>query len=176
MLQNATKNSQKKLAQCGPPFFLLWTKSRKRWQALDALPWMECRTLLVKMQSPGGKRSWHPHEGNSDAHEWILLVENTYTVSKMISTWGIVPFSLPKCENTCIFIKHLRNVIPVWWICQLRKDIREICKSIGSGKHPSSRSGVRVWNLFACVFICVCNGDWRQEPRGIDFVLAEIQK
>lgn len=116
---------------------------------------MVCRTLLVKMQSPGGG-SWYPCEGNRDAHERILVVENTCTASKMISTWDIVPFSLPKYENTCIFIKHLRNVIPVWWVWWLRKDIRETFKSLGSGKHPSSRFWIGVWNLFACVCSYVC--------------------
>lgn len=100
----------------------------------------------------GGEAGIHVKEG----YEWILLVENTCTASKMISTLDIVPFSLPKYENTCILIKHLRNIISVWWVCQLRKDIREICKSLGSGKHLPSRFRVRVWNLFASVYSYVC--------------------
>lgn len=142
MLQHAARNYQKKIGGPNDAYPLSSVNSQARDVRLSMLchEWTAEHCLSKCRVWEGGEVGIHV----KDAHEWILMVENACTASKIISAVDIVPFSLPKYENTCIFIKYLRNVISVWWVCQLRKDIREICKSLGSGKHLSFRSGAGV--------------------------------
>lgn len=133
MLQRTTK---KKMVQCGPPISFC-EQSRDGRLSILCHEWTAEHCLSKCKVQEGGEVGIHV----KDAHEWIFMVENTCTASNMILTLDIIPFSLPKYENTCIFIKHLRNVIPVWWVCRLRKDIRE---EPWEWKHLSSRFGVGV--------------------------------
>lgn len=133
--------------------------------------------LLKCEESLGGRRSRHPREGDWSAHELVLMARNTCSASKRISACDIVTFSLQKYINKCISVKHLENVIPVWWVCWMRKDVRELSQSLGSRKPPV----LKVWDRGAkpvclCLCVCVCNGELREKPRAIDLILAGIQK